>query len=136
MSRILKYAGRTLLGLLFVGVIYGWSLISTFRSLVGADDVHAADAIVVLGAAQYNGHPSPVFRPVSIMRAKKLYDQGYARRSLHRSYGPDPNFSEAQCGYRVPDTPGIGANSIITEQGNGSTRDSIRASVALMKSKN
>ncbi|HLQ78918.1 MAG TPA: YdcF family protein [Terriglobia bacterium] len=135
MRRILKYAGWTFLGLLFVGVLYGWSLYVNIRSLAAKDDVHAADAIVVLGAAQYNGHPSPVFR-ARLDHAKQLYDQGYAQKIITTgSYGPDPNFSEAHVGTEFLIQQGVGANSIITEQGSGSTRDSIRASVALMKSK-
>src|SRR6185369_12507813 len=39
--------------------------------------VDHSDAIVVLGAAQYNGNPSPVFRE-RLDQARLLYDQGRA----------------------------------------------------------
>ena len=42
------------------------------------DEVRAADAIVVLGAAQYNGEPSPVFK-ARLDQALYLYDEGLSR---------------------------------------------------------
>ena len=41
------------------------------------DDARAADAIVVLGAAQYNGTPSPLFE-ARLDHAVRLYDEGIA----------------------------------------------------------
>jgi len=38
------------------------------------DEVHSADVIVVLGAAQYNGDPSPVFK-ARLDQAAYLYEQ-------------------------------------------------------------
>jgi uncharacterized SAM-binding protein YcdF (DUF218 family) len=43
------------------------------------DQRRAVDAIVVLGAAQYNGRPSPVLR-ARLDHALRLYNQGYAPR--------------------------------------------------------
>ena len=40
---------------------------------------HPADAIVVLGAAQYDGRPSPVLK-ARLDRAYDLYEQGFATR--------------------------------------------------------
>jgi uncharacterized SAM-binding protein YcdF (DUF218 family) len=44
----------------------------------GRDEARQADAIVVLGAAQYNGTPSPLFE-ARISHAVQLYDEGIAR---------------------------------------------------------
>ena len=41
------------------------------------DQRYDADAIVVLGAAQYNGRPSPVFQ-ARLDHAALLYREGYA----------------------------------------------------------
>ena len=41
------------------------------------DEARAADAIVVFGAAQYNGEPSPVFK-ARLDHAADLYDRGLA----------------------------------------------------------
>src|SRR5258706_16391454 len=60
------------------------------------DEAQPADAIVVLGAAQYNGRPSPVLK-ARLDHAYDLYKAGLAHAIITTgSYGPDPNFSEAQ----------------------------------------
>ncbi len=41
-------------------VWFGW-LYLQMRAVGNHDDAHPADAIAVFGAAQYNGHPSPVY---------------------------------------------------------------------------
>src|SRR5207247_10429509 len=41
------------------------------------DEATGADAVVVLGAAQYNGRPSPVFR-ARLDHAATLYQRGFA----------------------------------------------------------
>ncbi|WP_236796180.1 YdcF family protein [Amycolatopsis sp. GM8] len=43
-----------------------------------ADDRDPADVIVVLGAAQYNGKPSPIFQ-ARLRHAKQLYEAGVAK---------------------------------------------------------
>ena len=60
--RVVKWG--TLLGLaLFMAVGGYWTyLYRQVRSTAVRDEAHAADAIVVLGAAQYNGRPSPVLK--------------------------------------------------------------------------
>jgi uncharacterized SAM-binding protein YcdF (DUF218 family) len=88
-----------------------------------------------LGAAQYNGRPSPVLK-ARLDHALELYRHGYARAIITTGgYGLDPNYSEAQVGTEYLVQQGVNANRIITEQGSATTRDSIRASVALMQSK-
>ena len=46
-----------------------------------SDEVHTADAIVVLGAAQYNGEPSPVFK-ARLDHAQYLYSEGLADKVI------------------------------------------------------
>ena len=123
------------MGVLVAGTIYGWSLYRDIRNLATLDNAQAADAIVILGAAQYNGHPSPVLK-ARLDHALELYNKGYSHAIITTgSYGPDPNFSEARVSTEYLSQQGVDANNIITEQGSGTTRDSIRAAVALMQSK-
>jgi uncharacterized SAM-binding protein YcdF (DUF218 family) len=132
--RILKYGLWIVLGLVSVCLLYGWSLYRDIRRLAGQDGAHSADAIVILGAAQYNGRPSPVLK-ARLDHALELYRRGYAHAIITTGgYGPDPNYSEAQVGTEYLVQQGVNANRIITEQGSVTTRDSIRASVALMQS--
>jgi uncharacterized SAM-binding protein YcdF (DUF218 family) len=132
--RILKYGLWIVLGIVAVCLLYGWSLYRDIRRLAGQDSAHAADAIVILGAAQYNGRPSPVLK-ARLDHALDLYRRGYAPAIITTgSYGLDPNYSEAQVGTEYLVQQGVNANRIITEQGSVTTRDSIRASVVLMQS--
>jgi len=133
--KTLRYAFWIVLGLAMAAGIYGWSLYKDIRALASVDDAHAADAIIVLGAAQYNGHPSPVLK-ARLDQAFNLYNRGFALNIITTGgYGPDPNFSEAQVGTEYLVQLGVDPDVIITEQGSGSTRDSIRAAVGILRSK-
>lgn len=80
MWRVLRWGRRLtwialgvgVLGILYVGFtfVHVWS---TARS----DQAGPADAIVVLGAAQYDGEPSPVLRE-RLDHAAELYEAGHA----------------------------------------------------------
>lgn len=67
--------GALLVASLIVGLV-GWRVVraATADSTVAAG---SADAIVVLGAAQYDGDPSPVYR-ARLDHAQELYDRGVA----------------------------------------------------------
>jgi len=57
-----------------------WALLLVAIAVYGQrDEARAADAIVVLGAAQYNGHPSPVLE-ARLQHAVELYR---AERMIH-----------------------------------------------------
>ena len=60
-------------------VLVGWSAVTVWRAAHhdGAADTDRADAIVVLGAAQYNGTPSPVFQG-RLDQAYRLWEEGKA----------------------------------------------------------
>src|SRR2546426_2940491 len=56
----------------------GWAVVVVAVAVTAArDQATTADAIAVLGAAQYNGHPSPVFR-ARLDHAATLYVRGFA----------------------------------------------------------
>ena len=75
--RVLRFAVRAfaIVGVLAVGYL-AVTFVQVWRASTG-DDVRAAEAIVVLGAAQYNGRPSPVFQ-ARLDHAVDLYQQGMA----------------------------------------------------------
>ena len=88
-----------------------------------------------LRAAQYNGRPSPVLK-ARLDHVVDLYGKGYAQSIITTgSYGPDPNYSEAHVSTQYLIQNGIDPAHIITEQGSGTTRDSIRAAAAHMQSR-
>jgi len=122
--------------LVLIGVgVYWVYLYRQVRSSAKRDEAHVADVIVVLGAAQYNGRPSKVLK-ARLDHALELYNRGYARAIITTgSYGPDPNYSEAQVSTQYLTNHGVDANIITTEQASLTTRDSIRAATVLMQAK-
>ena len=74
------------------------------------DELHRADAIVVLGAAQYNGVPSPVFK-ARLDHARFLYNNGYSHTVIVTG-GKEPgdNFTEAQAARKYLESQGIPAD--------------------------
>ena len=61
-----------------VALTFGWAAVVVAVALASAhDEARSADAIAVLGAAQYNGRPSPVFR-ARLDHAAALYQRGLA----------------------------------------------------------
>jgi uncharacterized SAM-binding protein YcdF (DUF218 family) len=76
---LLRRLGRAF-GLIFLAAvsIYTVALV-TVLVVSQQDQRRAVDAIVVLGAAQYNGRPSPVLR-ARLDHALRLYNEGYAPR--------------------------------------------------------
>jgi uncharacterized SAM-binding protein YcdF (DUF218 family) len=76
---LLRRLGRAF-GVIFLAAvsIYTVALV-TVLVVSQQDQRRAVDAIVVLGAAQYNGRPSPVLR-ARLDHALRLYNEGYAPR--------------------------------------------------------
>ena len=64
-------------GALFLIAAYTALTYLQVRGVASTDEAGPADAIVVLGAAQYNGRPSPVFR-ARLDHALKLFEEGHA----------------------------------------------------------
>jgi uncharacterized SAM-binding protein YcdF (DUF218 family) len=77
----------------------GWAaVVVTVAVHAARDEARAADAIVVLGAAQYNGRPSPVFR-ARLDHAATLYQRGLAPVILVTGgVGPRDTLNEANVG--------------------------------------
>ena len=133
--RVVKWGAAAGIVILITLSIYFTYLYGEIRDFAGRDEARAADAIVVLGAAQYNGRPSPVLK-ARLDHAYDLYNQGLAHAIITTgSYGPDLNFSEAQVSKKYLVQRGVNVQDIVTEQGSGSTYDSIQAASGLLKAK-
>lgn len=92
-----------------------------------ASDHDHADAIIVLGAAQYNGEPSPVFQG-RLDHAVLLWQQG--RADLVVTVGanqPGDRTTEAEAGRDYLVAQGVPAASIVAVPQGGTTLDSLRA---------
>ncbi|HMK21641.1 MAG TPA: YdcF family protein [Terriglobales bacterium] len=78
-------------------------------------ELHGADAIVVFGAAEYSGHPSPVFR-ARLDHAYDLFQRGLAPVIITTGgAGSDPSFSEGGVGHDYLMHRGVPERSLIAE---------------------
>src|SRR5437870_9947198 len=125
--RLVKWGTLLAIAAILAISIYGMYLYGQIRNYAMRDEAQKADAIVVLGAAQYNGRPSPVLK-ARLDHAYDLYKKGLAQAIITTgSYGPDPNFSEAQVSTKYLVQRGVNVTDIVTEQGSGTTHDTIQA---------
>ena len=77
--------------------------------------LHPADVIVVFGAAEYDGHPSPVLR-ARLDHAFDLYKQGLAPIVIVTGgAGGDANYTEGGVGHDYLMQRGIPENNVIAE---------------------
>ena len=98
-----------------------------------ASEVDRADAIVVLGAAEYDGDPSPVFAG-RLDHAVLLYEQGRADRVLVLGGGqPGDRFTEAEAGAAYLVEKGVPEDAIIPVPRGHTTFESLRAAAPVMK---
>ena len=99
---------------------------------VGARDRAApADAIVVLGAAQYSGRPSPVLQ-ARLDHALALYRRGLAPRViLTGGTAPGDRTSEAAVGRSYLRRAGVPATAMLMEAEGRTTRASLTAVAAV-----
>jgi len=133
--RVLKWGTLAGLIMLVAASAYFMYLYRQVRDHAVRDEARPAEAIVVLGAAQYNGRPSPVLK-ARLDHALELYNHRFASAIITTgSYGADPNFSEAEVGRKYLVQHGAQVADIVTEQGSGTTYDSIQAVSGLLKAK-
>ena len=99
------------------------------------DRARPADAIVVLGAAQYAGRPSPVLK-ARLDHAVQLWKQGLAPRLvLTGGRGTGDTISEADVGRRYAIKEGVADTAILLENEGRTTTASIEAVAAIMVAK-
>jgi uncharacterized SAM-binding protein YcdF (DUF218 family) len=91
------------------------------------DQRRPVDAIVVLGAAQYNGKPSPVLR-ARLDHALSLFREGLAPTVVVTGgIGPGDRVSEATVGRSYMVTQGVPDTAVVVRPEGRSTRESIRS---------
>lgn len=99
------------------------------------DETRPADAIVVFGAAQYVGRPSPVLK-ARLDHALALYRRGYARLIITTGGpGGDPNFTEGGVSRNYLVEHGVPPENIVVEQESTSTAQAV-VSVAEVLARN
>ncbi len=99
------------------------------------DERTPADAIVVMGAAQYDGRPSPVFA-ARLDHAIALYHDGVASRLIvtgGKREGDRTTEAASARSYAIEH--GVPENAILSEDASRTTLQSIRRVAALMRDK-
>ena len=98
-----------------------------------ASELDRVDAIVVLGAAQYDGRPSPVFAG-RLDHAALLFDQGRADRVLVLGGSrPGDRFTEAEAGAGYLAAQGVPSEAIVPVPRGRTTLGSLRAAARVMR---
>ncbi len=95
-------------------------------------ELHRADAIVVFGAAEYSGHPSPVLR-ARLDHAFDLFQKGIAPVVITTGgAAADPSFSEGGVGRDYLERRGIPERDLIAEtQGSDTAQSAVRVAVIM-----
>jgi uncharacterized SAM-binding protein YcdF (DUF218 family) len=125
--RPLRWALRAALVLAVLLVVYvGGTFVQVYRAS-HHDGAAPADAIIVLGAAQYNGRPSPVLQS-RLDHALALYQEGLARRVvLTGGKQAGDAFTEATTGYNYLRARGLPDSALLKEVDGTTTWDSLKA---------
>ncbi|MEP6960903.1 MAG: YdcF family protein [Acidobacteriota bacterium] len=134
MKRVLLISG------LVAGVAGVWWAVSTVRSVAQqiqeqsrVDEARPADIIIVLGAAEYRGKPSPVLE-ARLNHALFLYLQGMAPRILTTGgAGGDPTYTEGEVAHNYLSRHGVPSEAILVESEGASTVHSIAAAAEIMR---
>jgi uncharacterized SAM-binding protein YcdF (DUF218 family) len=96
-------------------------------------ETHPADAIVVFGAAEYSGHPSPVLR-ARLNHAFDLYELHLAPVVITTGgAASDPTFSEGGVGEEHLRKRGIPENALIAETQGSNTAESAQRVGVIMR---
>ena len=131
---------RAVAGLLALGAIAVaielFLVARDIRRQSNVDEARAADVILVLGAAEYRGRPSPILE-ARLNHALFLYRQGLAPRVMTTGgKGGDPVFTEGEVGRAYLSRHGIPSEAIIVESEGDTTVYSTAAAAEIMRRMN
>lgn len=97
------------------------------------DEAQPADVIVVMGAAEYRGHPSPVLK-LRLDHAVQLYNKRLAPYIMTTGGpGGDPSFTEGGVGRSYLIDRGVPAEAIVVETEGESTVYSLSAASEIFR---
>ncbi|MFP5347506.1 MAG: YdcF family protein [Actinomycetes bacterium] len=133
MRLVLRAVGR--LVALVVALLLVLVVVTAVRIVAAGehDDRRRSDAIVVLGAAQYNGRPGPYLQP-RLEHAAELYSEGVAPVVITTGGGqPTEGYTEAQAGRDWLVRHGVPSTAVLAVPEGGDTRGSTEATAAAMK---
>jgi uncharacterized SAM-binding protein YcdF (DUF218 family) len=117
----------------FVAVVTFLSIASAILSDAGKQELHQADAIVVFGAAEYDGRPSPVLR-ARLDHADELFRRGLAPVLITTGgAAADPKYSEGGVGHDYLMRKGVPESALIAETQASDTAESAERVASIMR---
>ena len=118
---------KIVVAVLLLGLTYLGTLAFLVWEQSRDDEVRSSDAIVVLGAAQYDGAPSPVFR-ARLNHAAFLFDTDVSKLIIVTGgKQPGDRFTESEAGANyLLGEKGIASEQILTESEGTTTLESLR----------
>jgi uncharacterized SAM-binding protein YcdF (DUF218 family) len=130
---VIRWAIRLLFGVTALVVLY---VAVTFAQVWWAsrqDDPSPASAIVVMGAAQWNGVPSPVLK-ARLDHAAELYDEGVAPVVVVTG-GKQPGdaVTQGQSGYQYLRDVGLPDGALKVEVGGTNSYEELSASAVILR---
>ncbi len=127
----LAWAPRIVLGALVVALLLVGGTAVRVWQLGRTDERQPVDMIVVLGAAQYDGRPSPVFR-ARLQHALELYSEGVAPRIVTvGGAAAGDAFTEAQAGEQWLVENGVPGQALLPVDEGRDTFESFEAVAAV-----
>src|SRR3954451_18047143 len=125
--RVLRVVGRYLAGTLLVAILVVAGVALRIVRVGHQDERAPADAIVVLGAAQYNGRPSDVYA-ARLNHGAELYRTGVAKHIVTTGGGqPGDRLTEGEAGRQFLLQAGIPASALVSVGVGDDTLVSLRA---------
>src|SRR5262245_22354475 len=134
--------GANRLGLLLIFAVAlgaAWRLDSIARQIEvqsAREEARPVDVIIVMGAAEYAGRPSPVLE-ARLNHALFLYHQGIAPRILTTGgAGENSKFTEGGVAHAYLSKHGVPSEAIFVEKEGSSTVESITSAYEMMRQRN
>jgi uncharacterized SAM-binding protein YcdF (DUF218 family) len=130
----MKRAVRSVLtAVLAAMLVYIAWLVVRIEAASTRDEAQLADVILVLGAAEYHGRPSPVLR-ARLDHAIELYRKKLAPRILTTGgAGGDPVFTEGTVGRSYLMSQGVPADAIVVENEGETTVYSVASAAEIIR---
>ena len=124
----------TALVLLLVAGALGWNwwVYAQIERYAYQDQAAPADAIGVLGAAEYDGRPSPVYR-ARLDHALELYHRGIAPLIITLGGPGGDQYTEGSVGREYLMSKGVPESAIIAETESRNTEESARRMVVIAR---
>jgi uncharacterized SAM-binding protein YcdF (DUF218 family) len=121
------------LWLLAAAIVYVAAVYSSVVIGARGDELHSADAIVVFGAAEYAGRPSPVYK-ARLDHAADLHRRRLAPIIITTGgAGEDPRFSEGAVGRDYLRNLGVPDRQLVAETQSPDTAESARRVATIMR---